>query len=139
MRWLRRASEMAIAAGCVLGLTVTAGAAIPPVQPTMNVSAYAPPHRHLTNDPLLQVGEPTLIVVTGFTGGTTVSVRLDRSRLARQLYADRRGALRLTYTAGRSLPAGRHLMTFEGLPPRDGRPAPRDPGKYRALVTVIGR
>src|SRR5664279_3180272 len=91
----------AAASIAIIGVIPAAGArAITPHRLTANVTAFARPDHRLPPDPVLHVAEPVLVVVTGFAGRTTVSVRVFRSGFSTHVRAGRDGVVHLSYTVG---------------------------------------
>ncbi|MCU1658012.1 MAG: hypothetical protein JWO57_2668 [Pseudonocardiales bacterium] len=106
-----------VALAAVLVLAGAAAATGAPARPTSNVTAFAESARPLPADPVVQAGEPVLVVVTGFAAGVTVSVNVVGTAQIRYAHSDSHGVVRFRFAAGDDLSGGQHLVTFQGPPP----------------------
>ena len=121
----------AIVAFAAMALTASDAAARPPTQPTTNVTAYVAAHRLLPYNPVLQVGAPVRIEVTGFANRAMVTMQLVSTSYRKHVRADKNGVARVTYVVGPGRARGNYLITFQGEPflPSRGNPRVTDPGQ----------
>jgi hypothetical protein len=115
----------AIVAVALIALTASVAAARPPTRPTTNVTAYVAPHRQLSYNPVLQVGAPVRIAVTGFASRALVTMQLVSTSYRKHIRADEHGVARETYVVQPGRAGGHYLITFQGQPFIPSRVNPR--------------